>query len=200
MKFEIQPLPYDVSALAPHIGARTVEIHYEKHHKGYMEKLRKAIEGKPEGERSLEEIVTSAEGDLFNNAAQVWNHDFYWRSLDPEGGSEPTGELRSAIESVYRSVDAFKHELADAAKGEFGSGWAWLILDRDGRLCVRSSSDAENPLEKGHTPLLTIDVWEHAYYLDYQNRRADYVQAVIDHLLNWDFAVENLQAHAKRAD
>ncbi|MGH0030294.1 MAG: superoxide dismutase [Myxococcota bacterium] len=197
MKFTMTPLPYDVFALAPHIGSSTVEIHYGRHHRGYLEKLRRAIGDKPEGERPLEEIVRTAEGDVFNNAAQVYNHDFYWRSLRPDGGGEPHGPLRSAIEGAFRSVDAFKRELAEAANGEFGSGWAWLVLDRDGRLCVRSSSDAENPLQKGHTPLLTVDVWEHAYYLDYQNRRGEYVTAVLDHLLNWDFAVENLQKHAK---
>ncbi len=193
MNFAIEPLPYALAALAPHIGAETVETHYEKHHKGYLEKLRKAIEGKPEGEQSLETIVKSAEGDLFNHAAQVWNHTFYWKSLDPGGDREPAAPLRSALESAFRSIDGFKRELAEAATGEFGSGWAWLVLDRSGRLRVTSSSDAENPLHKGHTPLLTIDVWEHAYYLDYRNRRGDYVQAVLEHLLSWDFAAQNLE-------
>ena len=193
MKFEIDPLPFPPGSLAPHIGARTVEIHYEKHHRGYLEKLRKAIEGKPEAERSLEEIVRHAEGDVFNNAAQVWNHSFYWKSLAPTGGGEPTGALRDVIEAAFRSVGEFKRALADAANGEFGSGWAWLLLDRSGRIRVTSSSDAENPLQQGHTPLLALDVWEHAYYLDYQNRRSDYVEAVLDHLLSWEFAASNLE-------
>ena len=194
MSFEIPALPYAYDALAPHISARTVELHYEKHHKGYGAKLRKAVEGKPEAEQSLETLIRNGEGDLFNNAAQVWNHTFYWRSLSPKGGGEPGGQLRSAVESAFGSVASLKRELAEAAQGEFGSGWAWLVLDGSGRLRVGTSSDAENPLHEGHTPLLTIDVWEHAYYLDYQNRRADYVEAVIDHLLDWSFAASNLEA------
>ncbi len=196
MRFEIPALPYDFDALAPHISARTVELHYEKHHKGYGKKLAAAVEGKPEAEKSLEQLILSSDGDLFNNAAQVWNHTFYWRSLKPHGGGRPTGPLENAIVASFRSVDNAKRELAEAAKGEFGSGWAWLVLDRDGRLRVGQSSDAENPIQKGHTPLLAIDVWEHAYYLDYQNRRGDYVEAVVDHLLDWGFAASNLEVVA----
>jgi len=194
VSFEIPALPYEFTALEPHIGARTVQLHYEEHHLGYGDKLRAAVQGKPEAERSLEELICTADGDVFNNAAQVWNHTFYWRSLSPHGGGQPTGALRSAIESAYRDVETLKTQLAEAAKGEFGSGWAWLVLDRVGRLRVGTSSDAENPLQKGHTPLLAIDVWEHAYYLDYQNRRAEYVEAVIDHLLDWGFAASQLEA------
>jgi len=193
MSFEIPALPYSYDALAPHIGAQTVETHYEKHHKGYGRKLRAAIEGKPEAEKSLEELIMTSDGDVFNNAAQIWNHTFYWRSLSPKGGSGPTGALKSAVESAYRSVDEMKRQLAEAAKGEFGSGWAWLVLDKDGRLRVAATHDADSPLRKGHTPLLAIDVWEHAYYLDYQNRRAEYVEAVVDHLLDWGFAASNLE-------
>jgi Fe-Mn family superoxide dismutase len=198
MPFEVPALPYAYDALAPHISARTVELHYEKHHKGYARKLNDALEGKPEAEKSLEELIATTEGDVFNNAAQVWNHTFYWRSLNPEGGGSPTGKLKEAIESAsaFRGVDEMKRQLAEAAKGEFGSGWAWLVLDKDGRLRVGQSSDAENPLQRNHTPLLAIDVWEHAYYLDYQNRRAEYVEAVIDHLLDWGFAASNLEMAA----
>jgi Fe-Mn family superoxide dismutase len=194
MSFQVPALPYAYNALAPHISARTVELHYEKHHKGYAKKLNAALEGKPEAEKSLEELILTMEGDVFNNAAQIWNHTFYWRSLAPKGGGDPTGGLRAAIVDAFGTVDSMKHELAAAAKGEFGSGWAWLVLDKDGRLRVAQSSDAHNPLRKGHTPLLTIDVWEHAYYLDYQNRRADYVEALIDHLIDWGFAASNLDA------
>ncbi len=193
MKFEIPPLPYAKDALEPHISARTLEFHYEKHHKGYLDKLRKAIEDKPEAEKSLEEIIRTSEGSTFNFAAQVWNHSFYWKSLRPGGGGAPTdGELARAVESSFGSYDDFAKRLAEAAKGEFGSGWAWLVMDGQGRLRVTSSSDAENPIQSGRqVPLLTVDVWEHAYYLDYQNERGKYVQGVIDHLLNWDFALEN---------
>jgi len=193
VKFELDPLPYAKDALAPHISAKTLELHYEKHHKGYLEKLRKAIEGKPEAEKGLEDLIRSADGDLFNNAAQVWNHTFYWKSMKPDGGGEPTGPLRDAIETAFRSVDRFKQHFAEAATGEFGSGWAWLVLDRTGRLRVLSSSDAENPLQNDHKPLLTLDLWEHAYYLDYQNERGKYVQGFLDHVINWDFAEANLR-------
>ena len=191
MKFEIPELPYRKNALEPHVSAETVELHYEKHHKGYMKKLRNAIEGKPEAEKSLEDLIRSAEGDLFNNAAQVWNHDFYWKSLSPTGGGRPSGDLLSAIEESFNSFDAFRESFSDAANGEFGSGWAWLIKDRQGKLRVRSSSDAENPLQQGQRPLVTLDVWEHAYYVDYRNERARYIDAFLDHLVNWEFAAAN---------
>jgi Fe-Mn family superoxide dismutase len=196
MTFRVPALPYEYDALAPHIGARTVELHYEKHHKGYARKLNAALEGKPEAEKSLEQLILTTEGNVFNNAAQVWNHTFYWRSLGPKGGGEPAGALKDAIVAAFRNVDEMKRQLAEAAKGQFGSGWAWLVLDKDGRLRVAHTSDADNPLRKGHTPLLAIDVWEHAYYLDYQNRRGQYVEAVIDHLLDWSFAASNLEAVA----
>jgi Fe-Mn family superoxide dismutase len=194
MPFEIEPLPYAHDALEPVIGARTLEIHYGKHHQGYLRKLNAATEGKPEADRSLEELIRSADGDLFNNAAQVWNHSFYWRSMKPGGGTKPEGPLLDAIAGGFGSFENLKRELAEAAKGEFGSGWAWLVLGGDGRLRVQSSSDAENPLQRNLVPLLTIDVWEHAYYLDHQNDRAAYVEGVIENLLDWDFARENLKA------
>ncbi|MEZ4334768.1 MAG: superoxide dismutase [Myxococcota bacterium] len=199
MKFEIPELPYPKHALEPYISRLTLETHYEKHHKGYVKKLRKEIEGKPEADRSLEDVIRSSEGKVFNFAAQVWNHTFYWRSMRPDGGGKPSGPLLEKIEQDFESFDAFQHAFADAATGEFGSGWAWLVVDGRGRLRVRSSSDAENPLGTAQTPLLTIDVWEHAYYLDYKNERDRHVQAVIEHLLDWDFARENFEAVAKPA-
>jgi len=192
MKFEIPPLPYPKNALEPYLSAETLELHYEKHHKGYLAKLRKSIEGKPEAERSLEDLIRTAEGELFNNAAQVWNHTFYWGSLRPDGGGRPKDELLHVIESSFGSFDSFRERFADAAIRQFGSGWAWLVQSPTGRLSVRSSSDAENPLQLSLTPLLTLDVWEHAYYVDYRNERARYVKAFLDHLLNWDFVASNL--------
>jgi len=192
MKFEIAPLPYPKEALEPHLSAETLEFHYEKHHKSYLAKLRKLIEGKPEAEHTLEELIRTATGDVFNNAAQVWNHSFYWMSLKPNGGGKPEEDLLSVIESWFGSYDAFRTQFADAANGEFGSGWAWLVMDAGGRLSVRSSSDAENPLQRNLVPLMTLDVWEHAYYVDYRNERARYVETFLDHLLNWDFVAANL--------
>jgi len=193
MKFEIPPLPYEKNALAPHISPDTLETHYEKHHKGYLAKLEKQIAGKPEAEKSLEDLIRSSDGKVYNFAAQVWNHTFYWRSMHPDGGGKPEGELLAKIEQAFGSFDDFKQAFAEAATGEFGSGWAWLVVDQNDRLRVRSSSDAENPLGTSQKPLLTIDVWEHAYYLDYRNERAKYVDGVIEHLLNWDFARQNLE-------
>jgi len=197
MNFEIPPLPYTKDALEPYLSAETLELHYERHHKGYLEKLRKCVEGKPEADRSLEELIRSSSGDLFNNAAQVWNHNFYWMSLDPKGGGKPEGELQSVIESSFGSIENFKERFAEAANGEFGSGWAWLVQDPTGRLSVRSSSDAENPLQRNLVPLVTLDVWEHAYYVDYRNERALYVETFLDHLLNWDFVAANLALATK---
>jgi Fe-Mn family superoxide dismutase len=198
VKKSIPPLPYEKEALEPHIGGLTVEVHYEKHHKGYLAKLEQQIEGKPEESQSLEQLIQTAHGGVFNNAAQVWNHTFYWNSLKPGAGGKASGELLKQIESCFRSFDAFKKALAETADGEFGSGWAWLILDRAGRLRVVSTHDADNPLRHGAAPLLAIDVWEHAYYLDRMNRRDQYVRAVIDHLLDWDFASENLKRARQR--
>jgi len=192
MQFEIPNLPYAKDALAPHISERTLDIHYEKHHKGYLKKLQKAIEGTPLAEKSLVEVICEAQDQhTFNVGAQVWNHTFYWNSMAPDAPSEPRGELAEAVQRDFGGVDALRRELAEAAKGEFGSGWAWLVKDREGGLHVWSSTDAENPLRSAFTALLTIDVWEHAYYLDHQNDRAAYVKGVVDHLLNWSFAEKN---------
>jgi len=200
MKFEIAPLPYDQDALEPYISAETLDLHYEKHHKGYLAKLRAGIEGKPEARKSLEELIRTSSGNLFNNAAQVWNHSFYWKSMRPDGGGRPDGAIRGLIESSFGSFDRFRTSFSEAANGEFGSGWAWLIRDSKGRLQVTDSSDADNPLRHGQVPLLTIDVWEHAYYVDYRNERARYVEAFVDHLLNWEFVAANLAAAEARGE
>jgi Fe-Mn family superoxide dismutase len=190
------PLPYAENALGPVISANTLGFHYGKHYKGYVDNLNKLVAGTEFAGLPLEKIIAGAAGKadktaIFNNAAQAWNHAFYWRSLKPQGGGEPPAILKQKIEASFGSVDACKKELAAAATTQFGSGWAWLVLD-GGKLAVVKTGNADVPLTKGAKPLLTIDVWEHAYYLDYQNRRVDYVNAVLDKLINWDFAAENL--------
>lgn len=199
MKFEMKPLPYDYDALEPHIGARTLEFHYDKHHSGYMKKLKAAVADTPLADRSLEAIILESDGGVFNSAAQVWNHDFYWRSLSPDGGGTPGDDLHKALKEQFGDFDTFRNKLKSAAVGEFGSGWAWLVVDTDGKLAVTSTHDADNPLTSSQTPLLTIDVWEHAYYLDVQNDRGEYVDRVLDDLLNWDFAERNLKAVREQA-
>lgn len=191
MKFEMQKLPYDYAALEPHISEQTLRFHYDKHHAGYMKKLKAAIGDTPEAEHSLERLVKESSGSTFNLAAQVWNHDFYWRSLSPDGGGEPQGELATAVNDAFGSFDSLRSSLKEAAAGHFGSGWAWLVAGTDGRLQVTSTHDADNPIRYEQTPLLTIDVWEHAYYLDVKNDRGKYLDRVLDNLLNWKFAAEN---------
>ena len=193
---ELPPLPYAENALAPVISANTLGFHYGKHHKGYVDNLNKLIAGTEFADLSLEKIIAAATGKpdrtaIFNNAAQIWNHTFYWRSLRPKGGGEPPAALKQKIEASFGSVDACRKELATAAMTQFGSGWAWLVREGDA-LKVLKTGNADLPPATTAKPLLTIDVWEHAYYLDYQNRRADYVNAVIDKLINWEFAAENL--------
>ena len=189
-------LPYPQNALEPVISANTLGFHYGKHHKTYVDQLNKLIVGTEFADMPLEQIVktTSRQADraaIFHNAAQAWNHSFYWRSLRPKGGGEPPATLKRQIESSFGSVDACKKELSTAAVGEFGSGWAWLVQDGE-KLKVVKTDNADTPLTQSSKPLLTIDVWEHAYYLDYQNRRVDHVNAVLDKLVNWEFASENL--------
>jgi Fe-Mn family superoxide dismutase len=198
MKFELPDLPYDYSALEPHISGRTLKIHHQKHHGGYVKKLEQLIGDSDEADKSLEDIICSSSGKTFNLAAQVWNHTFYWRSMTPGGGGAPSGAFALALEDTFGSIDDCRTQLAEAATDEFGSGWAWLIATRDGKLAVTHSTDAANPLCGGDTPLLTIDVWEHAYYLDYQSDRAKYVAAYLDHLIDWNFAAENFR-RVKRA-
>jgi Fe-Mn family superoxide dismutase len=194
----MKPLPYDYDALEPHIGVRTLQFHYDKHHHGYMKKLKAAIEDTPQQDQTLERIVLESEGDVFNNAAQLWNHDFYWESLTPNGGGRPGQILADAIKDRFGDFDSFQKRLKKAATGQFGSGWAWLVVGTDGKLQVMSTPDAENPQRSGLTPLLTIDVWEHAYYLDYQNERDTYVDRVLGHLINWKFAEDNFQSARQR--
>lgn len=197
MKFEMKPLPYDYDALEPHISARTLKFHYDKHHHGYMKKLENAIGDSPQADLSLEEIIVKSDGGVFNSAAQVWNHDFYWRSMMPNGGGSPGSALQAAINKQFGDVGSFLKRMKDAATGQFGSGWAWLVADAQGKLQVTSTSDAQNPLQQGLTPLLTIDVWEHAYYLDVQNNRGAYVDKVLAELINWDFASANFNQLAE---
>jgi Fe-Mn family superoxide dismutase len=191
----LPPLPYADNALDPVISANTLGFHYGKHHKTYVDNLNKLITGTDLADLSLEEIIRSTAGKadktgIFNNAAQVWNHTFYWNSLSPNGGGEPSAALKQKIEASFGSVEACKKELATAATTQFGSGWAWLVKDGD-KLQVTKTGNADLPLTKGMKPLLTIDVWEHAYYLDYQNRRVDYVNAVLEKLINWGFAADS---------
>jgi superoxide dismutase, Fe-Mn family len=192
----LPPLPYAENALEPIITAKTMGFHYGKHHKTYVDNLNKFIVGTEYAGLSLEKIIATAAGRpegtaIFNNAAQIWNHTFYWKSLSPKGGGEPPAALKQKIVASFGSVDACKKELAGAAVSQFGSGWSWLVLD-GGKLKVVKTANAEVPLTTGMTPLLTIDVWEHAYYLDYQNRRPDYVNTVLDKLINWEFALQNV--------
>lgn len=194
MPFTLPELKYSKDALAPHISAETIEYHYGKHHKTYVDKLNAAIEGTPDAEKSLEEIIKTSSGGIFNNAAQVWNHTFYWNCLSPNGGGEPTGELGQAIKKQWGSFQAFKEAFTNAAIGQFGSGWAWLVKKSDGSLAISTTSNAETPLtQKGQTTLLTCDVWEHAYYIDYRNARPKYVDAFWN-LVNWDFAEKNFKS------
>jgi Fe-Mn family superoxide dismutase len=192
----LPPLPYGDNALEPVISSKTIGFHYGKHHRAYVDNLNTLISGTEFADMGLEAIISAAAGKpdkvaIFNNAAQAWNHTFYWRGLRPKGGGEPPAALKQKIEASFGSLDACKKELANAGITQFGSGWAWLVLD-SGRLKVLRTGNADNPMTQGMKPLLTIDVWEHAYYLDYQNRRADYVNAVIEKLINWEFAAENL--------
>jgi len=196
MAFELPKLPWSEDALDPHISAKTISFHYGKHHNAYVTKLNAAVEGTPFAEKSLEEVIKATAGDaskagIFNNAAQTWNHTFFWNSMKPKGGGEPTGDLKAKIEASFGSFEDFKKEFANKAGTLFGSGWTWLVADGD-KLAIVQTKDAANPMTEGKKPLLTIDVWEHAYYLDYQNRRPDFIATFLDKLVNWDFAASNL--------
>lgn len=195
LPLDLPPLPYAENALEPVITAKTISFHYDKHHKGYVDNLNKLIAGTEYADLSLEKIITRTAGHpekiaIFNNASQSWNHTFYWKSMKPKGGGEPPAALKHQMEASFGSVEACKKELASIAVSQFGSGWVWLVLE-SGKLKVVKTANADDPLTTGMKPLLTIDVWEHAYYLDYQNRRADYVNTVIEKLINWDFALQN---------
>jgi Fe-Mn family superoxide dismutase len=191
MAFELPPLPYAQDALAPHISAETLEYHYGKHHQTYVTNLNKLIDGTGDADKSLEEIILKADGGLFNNAAQVWNHTFYWSSMKPGGGGAPDDEVAEKVNSAFGSYDTFREKFAEAATTQFGSGWAWLI-DDGGTLDIVKTANADLPLKHSQKALLTIDVWEHAYYIDYRNARPNYINTYLDHLLNWDFVAANL--------
>ncbi|PKO31288.1 MAG: superoxide dismutase [Fe] [Betaproteobacteria bacterium HGW-Betaproteobacteria-7] len=192
----LPPLPYPDNALDPVISARTIGFHYGKHHQAYVDNLNKLVAGTPMADMTLEQVIKTSSGvadkvGVFNNAAQVWNHTFYWNGMRPKGGGQPSGELAARIEKDFGGYDAMRKELFTAASTQFGSGWAWLVDDA-GKLKVVKTGNAENPLTRGMKPLFTIDVWEHAYYLDHQNKRADYINAVLDKLVNWNFVAANL--------
>lgn len=197
MAFDLPALPYARDGLTPHISEDTLNFHHGKHHNAYVTNLNKLIEGTAHEKASLEEIVKASSGDpskagLFNNAAQVWNHTFYWHSMKPGGGGKPTGRIAELIDRDFGSYDEFASAFKAAGGGQFGSGWAWLVL-KDGKLAITKTPNAETPItDAGVTPLLTMDVWEHAYYLDYQNSRPNYMASFLDNLVNWDFANQNL--------
>ncbi len=192
MSFELPQLPYDKSALEPYMSAETFDYHYGKHHAAYVTNLNKAVEGTPNEKKSLEDIIMSSEGGLFNNAAQHWNHSFFWKCLAPSAGGNPSGDLASAIKRDFGSFDEFKTKFAQAAVGQFGSGWAWLVLDQ-GTLKITTTSNADLPMKHGQKALFTVDVWEHAYYIDYRNARPKFVETVLDKLANWQFADHNFK-------
>lgn len=191
MAFTLPPLPYALDALAPHISQETLEYHHGKHHAAYVNNLNNLIKGTENESKSLEDIIKSSSGGLFNNAAQVWNHTFYWNSMSPNGGGEPTGKLLEGINAKWGSFDTFKEEFNKAAAGNFGSGWTWLVQKTDGSLDIVNTDDAETPLTTSDVALLTCDVWEHAYYIDYRNARPQYLEKFWN-LVNWDFAASNL--------
>ncbi len=198
MSFELPPLPFERDALEPHISARALELHYGRHHKGYVHNLNRLTEGLPEAEMSLEEVIRrTGPGPIFNNAAQAWNHTFFWSSLAPTGGGEPKGELAAAIERDFGSYETFKEGFTRAALSLFGSGWAWLVVD-NGKLVITQTAVADTPMMHGQKPLLTLDVWEHAYYVDYQNARTKFVDAFLSNLVNWDFAGDNFANGARK--
>jgi len=191
MAFELPPLPYADDALVPHISAETLAYHYGKHHRAYVDNLNKLTAGTEWADKTLEDIIREADGGIFNNAAQVWNHTFYWNCLSPDGGGEPTGAVATRINSSFGSFADFRDRFTADAASQFGSGWAWLVSAPSGGLSIVTTSNAGNPLRDGDTPLLTCDVWEHAYYIDYRNARPQYLGHFWD-LVNWDFVAENL--------
>ena len=190
MAHQLPELPYAQDALAPTISAETLEYHYGKHHQTYVTNLNNLIAGTEFENASLEEIISKADGGLFNNAAQVWNHTFYWNCLSPNGGGAPTGALANAINSSFGSFDKFKQKFSTSAATNFGSGWTWLVKNSDGSIAIVNTSNAGCPLTEGQTPLLTIDVWEHAYYVDYRNARPKYLESIWG-IVNWDFVASN---------
>lgn len=198
MAYSLPPLPYAYNALEPYISQATLEFHHDKHHATYVNKYNEAVQGTPHNDHPIEVVIKTIAGDttlqgVFNNAAQAWNHSFYWNSMKPQGGGEPSGPLLDRIKADFGSFGDFVNAFKSAGASQFGSGWAWLVL-ADDQLKVTKTSNADCPLTAGQVPLLTMDVWEHAYYLDYQNRRPDYIDNFLNHLVNWDFAAHNLAA------
>jgi len=192
MSFELPELPWSKDALAPHISVETIDFHYGKHHRTYVTKLNGLVKDTPDAKKTLEELIKTASGPIYNNAAQIWNHTFYWNSMAPNAGGEPTGAIKDAINSAFGDFATFKKQFSDAAAGHFGSGWAWLILDpTDKKIKIVQGHDASNPLKDGGIPLLTCDVWEHAYYIDYRNDRPKYIESWWA-VINWNFANQNL--------
>lgn len=193
MAIELPALPYDRTALEPHISGETIDFHYGKHHKSYVDNLNKLIDGTKFADLSLEDIVKQSDGGVFNNAAQIWNHTFYWNCMKPQGGGEPTGKLADAINAAFGDFEKFKAQFTDTAVKTFGSGWAWLVQRKDGTVALVSTSNAATPLTGDDTPLMTCDVWEHAYYIDYRNLRPKYLEHFWN-LVNWEFVAGNMKA------
>ncbi len=196
MPFQQPPLPYSMDALVPYLSEEQIRFHYGKHHAAYFKNLNALVEGKPEAQMSLRQVVISSTGPVFNNAAQGWNHTFYWNCMAPKGGGEPTGELAEAIRRDFGSLEEFKKAFSDAAVKLFGSGWAWLAADKDGKLSIMALSNADTPLKYDKEPVLTIDVWEHAYYIDYRNERARFVEGFWNYV-NWPFAAKRYSLRAQ---
>jgi superoxide dismutase, Fe-Mn family len=200
MALELSPLPYPTDALAPFMSARTLDLHHGKHHAAYVKKLNELLQDSPLANSSLEDIIRAAATDkskeaIFDNAAQVWNHDFFWNCMTPDGGRKPDSDLMKQLEQDFGGYDHFAANFKHAAETQFGSGWAWLVLD-GGKLKIAKTSNGDNPIAHGRTALLTIDVWEHAYYVDFQNRRPEFIATFLDHLVNWEFVAENFaRAH-----
>lgn len=186
MTFKRPNLPYDLGALHPFVSEEQMNYHYNKHHEGYVKKLNSLVDGKPESEMDLKTLVVKSQGAVFNNAAQAWNHSFFWECMSPSGGGKPKAQVLKALEKDFGSVEAFKKELSDKATALFGSGWAWLAKDANGKLEIMPLSNADTPLKHGKTPILTLDVWEHAYYIDYRNERPKFIEKFWD-VIHWDF-------------
>lgn len=194
MRFTLDALPYAENALEPHISQKTLQVHYGKHHQGYLNKLEKALEDTGDAEKSLTDIIKNAPSpSIYNLAAQVWNHTFYWQSLSPSGGGQPPPDVLEVLDKHFGGFENFKNQFADAAKSQFGSGWAWLVKDSNDNYLVMQTANAENPISDGFTPILTLDVWEHAYYIDYQSDRSGYVDTFFKHLINWQHVSDGIQ-------
>lgn len=204
MTYELPPLPYSYDALEPHMSAQTLEFHHDKHHAKYVNQYNKLVQDAGMADRSIEEVIQATYNDssktgLFNNAAQAWNHTFFWNCMSPNSSGAPSGALADKIAEDFGSVDTFKQEFKQAGSTQFGSGWAWLVLDNNGKLKVTKTPNAINPIALGETPLLTCDVWEHAYYLDYQNRKPDFIDTFLNNLVNWEFVAQQMESARQKA-